>query len=88
VKLRSLVAAGWLAGFSLAAVSQTNPENHLKGIDWENYQRQAVELFQQYLRVDTSNPPGNELAAAEFFPTLRGAPTFTLSSKVTARSVP
>jgi acetylornithine deacetylase/succinyl-diaminopimelate desuccinylase-like protein len=26
----------------------------------------AVELMQQYLRVNTSNPPGNEMAAAQF----------------------
>ncbi|MGH9649671.1 MAG: M20/M25/M40 family metallo-hydrolase, partial [Terriglobales bacterium] len=26
-----------------------------------------MRLFQEYLRIDTSNPPGNELAAAEFF---------------------
>jgi len=67
VKLRSLLAAGLLAVFSPAAVAQTSLESHLKAINWESYQRQAVELFQQYLRVDTSNPPGNELAAAEFF---------------------
>jgi acetylornithine deacetylase/succinyl-diaminopimelate desuccinylase-like protein len=34
---------------------------------WERYQDEAVKLMQEYLRIDTSNPPGNELAAAEFF---------------------
>lgn len=32
-----------------------------------NYQDMAVRLLQQYIRINTSNPPGNELAAAEFF---------------------
>lgn len=35
-------------------------------IDWPRYQDMAVELMQQYLRVNTSNPPGNELEAARF----------------------
>src|SRR5262249_13024410 len=37
------------------------------GIDWPRYQDIAVELMQQYLRVNTSNPPGNEIEAAKFF---------------------
>ena len=37
------------------------------GIDWPRYQDMAVELMQQYLRVNTSNPPGNEIEAARFF---------------------
>ena len=35
-------------------------------IDWSRYQDMAVDLMQQYLRINTSNPPGNELAAARF----------------------
>jgi acetylornithine deacetylase/succinyl-diaminopimelate desuccinylase-like protein len=37
------------------------------GIDWPRYQDMAVDLMQQYLRVNTSNPPGNEIEAAKFF---------------------
>jgi acetylornithine deacetylase/succinyl-diaminopimelate desuccinylase-like protein len=33
----------------------------------ESYGDEAVRLLQEYLRIDTSNPPGNERAAAEFF---------------------
>jgi len=39
----------------------------LHAIDWGPYQDEAVRLLQEYLRIDTSNPPGNESAAAEFF---------------------
>src|SRR3954447_7222271 len=35
-------------------------------INWPHYQDMAVDLMQQYLRVNTSNPPGNELEAAKF----------------------
>ena len=38
-------------------------------VDWERVGNEATELLSRYLRVDTSNPPGNERAAAEF---LRG----------------
>ena len=43
---------------------------HAQQIDWPHYQDMAVDLMQQYLRIDTSNPPGNELAAAKFFKNL------------------
>jgi acetylornithine deacetylase/succinyl-diaminopimelate desuccinylase-like protein len=36
-------------------------------IDWPHYQDMAVDLMQQYLRINTSNPPGNEIEAAKFF---------------------
>src|SRR5215831_9783275 len=35
-------------------------------IDWQSYKTMAVDLMQQYLRINTSNPPGNEIAAAQF----------------------
>src|SRR5215510_16335602 len=36
-------------------------------IDWPHYQDMAVDLMQQYLRINTSNPPGNEIETAKFF---------------------
>lgn len=47
-----------LAGSSASA--QTPPADHALG-------DQSVELLQEYLRVDTTNPPGNESRAVEFF---------------------
>lgn len=35
-------------------------------IDWDATTDEAVDLLSQYLRVDTSNPPGNESAAVDF----------------------
>jgi len=35
--------------------------------DFEAASREAVELLQGYLRVDTTNPPGHERLAADFF---------------------
>jgi acetylornithine deacetylase/succinyl-diaminopimelate desuccinylase-like protein len=35
-------------------------------IDWTAVQAEALEVFREYLRIDTSNPPGNEGPAAHF----------------------
>jgi acetylornithine deacetylase/succinyl-diaminopimelate desuccinylase-like protein len=53
--------------FSLAAVAHGQAEQHIRAIDWGAYQDETVKLMEEYLRIDTSNPPGNELTAAEFF---------------------
>ncbi len=36
-------------------------------IDWDGVQQEALDLFIQYLKLDTTNPPGNEIRAADFF---------------------
>jgi hypothetical protein len=36
-------------------------------IRWPPYQDEAVRLLREYFRVDTQNPPGNELRSAQFF---------------------
>ena len=35
-------------------------------IDWPSIEREGVALLREYLRLNTSNPPGNELEAARF----------------------
>ena len=35
-------------------------------IDWNKAGQQAAELLSAYVRIDTTNPPGNETAAAKF----------------------
>jgi acetylornithine deacetylase/succinyl-diaminopimelate desuccinylase-like protein len=36
-------------------------------INWPAYEDMAVDLMRQYLRINTSNPPGNEIQTAKFF---------------------
>jgi acetylornithine deacetylase/succinyl-diaminopimelate desuccinylase-like protein/endonuclease/exonuclease/phosphatase family metal-dependent hydrolase len=48
-------------------LEHSETEHAVQQIDWPRYQDMAVDLMQQYLRIDTSNPPGNELEAAKFF---------------------
>jgi acetylornithine deacetylase/succinyl-diaminopimelate desuccinylase-like protein len=35
--------------------------------DWRSVNNEAISLFQRYIQIDTSNPPGRELPAALFF---------------------
>ena len=35
-------------------------------MDWQAIEREAVDLLKEYLRIDTTNPPGNERKAIEF----------------------
>ena len=67
MRIRVLFPAVALVVCAPMATPQTPLERHLQGIAWQPYQDRAVQLLQEYLRIDTSNPPGNELLAAEFF---------------------
>jgi acetylornithine deacetylase/succinyl-diaminopimelate desuccinylase-like protein len=42
-------------------------------VDWPALEREAVGRLQEYLRLDTTNPPGHELEAARFFQRLLAA---------------
>ncbi len=41
-------------------------------IDWPRLHAEAIDVLSRYLRVDTSNPPGRERAACEFFGEILG----------------
>lgn len=43
------------------------PSNAVSAKHMQRYQEMAVRWMQEYLRIDTSNPPGNEQKAAEWF---------------------
>lgn len=67
MRLRPALAVFLWLICSSTAQPQSRLEEHIRSISWAGYQDEAVRLMQEYLRIDTSNPPGNELAAAEFF---------------------
>ena len=66
-KFRPLCVLLVMAALAIPAFAGTQLEDHLGAIVWPPYQDETVRLMREYLRIDTSNPPGNELAAAEFF---------------------
>ncbi len=53
--------------FQPAAQAAATEANTSRSIPLE---QQAVDLLQQYVRIDTINPPGNEIAAAQFLASL------------------
>ena len=59
---RAFIITSLLVGVLTVSVSAQNGSQ----INWPRYQDMAVDLMQQYLRVNTSNPPGNEIEAARF----------------------
>ena len=69
---RLFLATIALVSFPFSAFGEGGLEDHLRRINWLPYQDQAVQLLQEYLRIDTSNPPGNEIAAANFIHRLLG----------------
>lgn len=36
-------------------------------IDWEKVYTETINIYKSYLQINTTNPPGNEIKAAEFF---------------------
>ena len=42
-------------------------------IDWVRLSDETVEVLRQYLTIDTTNPPGNEIAGARFLEHLLAA---------------
>lgn len=56
-----------LTGAFLPAPAARGGQGEPTEADWARYQDLAVSLLQEYLRLDTSNPPGNEARAARFF---------------------
>lgn len=51
--------------FPVALAAQASPAP-ARPLDWTAIQTQGVEILRQYLRINTSNPPGNELETARF----------------------
>jgi acetylornithine deacetylase/succinyl-diaminopimelate desuccinylase-like protein len=57
-----LTSVGWATEAAANLASSRIPVDHL-----QQYSDLAVTWMQQYLRVDTTNPPGNEMRAASFY---------------------
>jgi acetylornithine deacetylase/succinyl-diaminopimelate desuccinylase-like protein len=64
---RRAVSLGLLILCIAASTASSPTRASSNGVNWDDVQREALELFIQYLKVDTTNPPGNETRAAQFF---------------------
>jgi acetylornithine deacetylase/succinyl-diaminopimelate desuccinylase-like protein len=67
MRLPAALLAVAIVIFPHSLPAQSAFEKQFQAVAWEKYQDDAVRLLQEYLRIDTSNPPGNEAQAAEFF---------------------
>lgn len=57
-----------LVAFALAGVVRAaEAAGETSATSLETIEQEAVSLLNEYLRVDTTNPPGNEIKAAQFF---------------------
>ncbi len=66
--IRPIACATLLIAFVASSLAgQTLPSDKLPKDHLEQYSDLAVRWMQQYLQVDTTNPPGNEARAAAFF---------------------
>ena len=56
-----------LTGATVAVLMPATPADLSAQIDVEALQDEAVEWLQEYIRLNTINPPGNETLGAAFF---------------------
>ena len=61
--MRRLRAIGFAAAIT---VLPAKAEAQAQPMDWEAFAKESQAILSEYLRIDTSNPPGNELPAARF----------------------
>src|ERR1043166_3413334 len=59
-----------ILSFLIILSSLTAKGQNGNSINWPHYQDMAVDLMRKYLRINTSNPPGNEIEAAKWFKSL------------------
>lgn len=67
----------------LRTPAQPRPAAPGRALDWPALDAEALDLFRRYLRINTTNPPGNELEAARFlaaFLNAEGIPATILDS--------
>ncbi len=47
------------------------------GVDWEKIKKEAVQILSNYIKVDTTNPPGNEMAGVRYLQGILGREGFS-----------
>jgi acetylornithine deacetylase/succinyl-diaminopimelate desuccinylase-like protein len=62
-----LAFAALLAALAAGCAGDAGEGARAHARDWPSLEEEAVRVLTRYLQLDTSNPPGNERAAADFF---------------------
>lgn len=63
--MRRLLAALCLLAVAAPASAQRAPQP-VRPVDWNSLRDETARVLSEYLKIDTSNPPGNELKGAQF----------------------
>jgi acetylornithine deacetylase/succinyl-diaminopimelate desuccinylase-like protein len=58
--------AAFVLALPASLLGQTTAPAPARPIDWSAMQTEAAEVLRQYVRINTTNPPGNELQTARF----------------------
>jgi acetylornithine deacetylase/succinyl-diaminopimelate desuccinylase-like protein len=64
--------ASLLLAFAGALAAPTDAFSQSRPVDWTGIARETEQILADYLRVNTTNPPGNELAGARFLKAILG----------------
>jgi acetylornithine deacetylase/succinyl-diaminopimelate desuccinylase-like protein len=62
-RVRSSLLAAVILVFSTSGGSTADQHT----LPWKALEDEAVSLLSRYIQIDTTNPPGNEIKAAQFF---------------------
>jgi acetylornithine deacetylase/succinyl-diaminopimelate desuccinylase-like protein len=57
----------WSAAFALPFILAGPAAAAEPPLDWQGLENEAVSVLSRYIQIDTTNPPGNEVRAAQFF---------------------
>jgi acetylornithine deacetylase/succinyl-diaminopimelate desuccinylase-like protein len=60
-------SVSWLAITVFLFLSPSSVGAGSAGFSWQSLENEAVTVLSRYIQIDTTNPPGNEIKAAEFF---------------------
>lgn len=67
IPLKALLSSLFLVAVVIAQSNHPLPSAQIPADHLQQYSDNAVQWMHDYLRINTTNPPGNELAAAQFF---------------------
>src|SRR5436305_3918586 len=59
-----LSSATWASAAAAKKAADAQPKP--RPVDWDKVTAEATDLLSKYVQINTTNPPGNEIAAAGF----------------------
>ena len=57
----------WISAWTICLFLVSGSDGAESKLDWKALENESVSLLSRYIQIDTTNPPGNEIEAAQFF---------------------